>query len=513
MRSPVRRLAIETSLGALRILRAVQVLAAVGLAVAPLVLPQRQWRFTVEHRWLGVALLASIGVMAVVRRWSQADTPSTVDTAHRLDTHRLGATDVMLVVALPIYVLALANGRIHTSGDNAATRLLGMVLVREHTIDLSRLPEYQGEPLHYSALRVGNRVLPVYPIGTALVSVPYVAAALAIRDPGPVLPPRLVNRWEKHLSALLAATATAALFLALRRIAGEPAALGAAFVFAFATTAFSSMSQALWSTTGEVLFLCLALWLVLPDEGGAARSLGAGLLLGAAFLCRPTALAAAAAIGLGLVARGRRGTGWYALGVTVSTVAVVTVLYALYGHPLGAYGLMHRTTWGHNVAEGLLGTLLSPSRGLLVFCPYLLLCLIAWPGRSAIPALRPWLLAATFAVAMNYIVVSVFDHWHGGWSIGPRLLTEATPFLAVLTVPAWLQLAHRPWLRAPFLLAVAFAAGTQLLCVYTERAERANLVLTDTAAFWSLRQSQIVALWCPSHSVVDAQPFEASEED
>jgi hypothetical protein len=484
------------------------VLAAVGLAVAPLVLPQGHWRFTVEHRWLGLALLVSVAVTAVVTWWSQADAPPSVDT-----THRLRAADVLLVVAVPVYVLALAHGRIHTSGDNAATRLLGVLLVREHTIDLSRLPEYQGEPLHYSALRVGNRVLPVYPIGTALISMPYVAAALAIRDPGPVLPPRLVNRWEKHLSALLAATATAALFLALRRIAGEPSALGAAFVFAFATTAFSSMSQALWSTTGEVLFICIALWLVLADEAGAARNLLAGLLLGAAFLCRPTALAAAAAIGLGLVVRRRPGTGWYALGVIVSVLAVVIVLYQLYGHPLGAYGLMHRTMWGHNVGEGLLGTLLSPSRGILAFCPYLLLCLVAWPGRSANPALRPWLLAATFAVAMNYFVVSVFDHWHGGWSIGPRLLTEATPFLAVLTVPAWLQLAHRPRLRAPFLLAVAFAAGTQFLCVYTERAERANHLLTDTAAFWSLRRSQIVALWCTRHCAVEAPQVDTSHED
>ena len=102
-------------------------------------------------------------------------------------------------------------------------------------------------------MRVGQHVLPVFLIGTALVSVPYVAAALAVRDDGPVVPPRLVNRWEKHLSALIAAMATASLFLALRRIAGEPAALGAAFVFAFATTAFSSVSQALWSTTGDVV--------------------------------------------------------------------------------------------------------------------------------------------------------------------------------------------------------------------------------------------------------------------
>jgi hypothetical protein len=492
----------------LRIVRGALLLAAFGLAAAPLVLPQRHWRFTVEHRWLGAALLATVAGTVVGRSWSLASRPATLGT-----TRWLSRTDVVLLVALPAYVLALANGRIHTSGDNAATRLLGALIVRERTLDLSRLPEYQSEPLHYSAMRVGERVLPVYPIGTALLTVPYVAAALAVRDPGPILPPRVVNRWEKHLAALLAATATAALFLALRGIAGELAALGAALVFAFATTAFSSVSQALWSTTGEVLFICLALWLCVPEEGIAARHLLAGLLLGAAFLCRPTAVVAASAIGLGLFLRRRPATGWYVLGVIVSTLAVVIVLRGIYGHPLGGYGLMHRATWGHNVAEGLLGTLLSPSRGILVFCPYLLLCPLAWPARRADPLLRPWLVAAAFAVAVNYTVVSVFDYWHGGWSIGPRLLTEATPFMAVLTVPAWQQMARRPRFRVVFLLAVAFAVATQFLCVYTDRAERANALLTDNAAFWSLRRSQLAALWFPGYWAGAAGQVERSPED
>jgi hypothetical protein len=401
---------------------------------------------------------------------------------------------VLLIVGMPVYVLASSSGWGHTSGDNTATRLLGLLIVREGTIDLSRLPEYQGEPLHYSAMRVGEKVLPTYPLGTGLLSVPY--AALALAAAGDDWRPRYVNRWERHLSALLATAATVFLFLAVREVAGDFAGLGTAFVFAFGTTAFSSMSQALWSTTGEVFLLCLALWMALPDRASPSRCLAAGLLLGGAFLCRPTATIAAGALGIVLFLRRRTDFAWYGAAALTSTVLAAMVLFRLYGHPLGGYGLMHRATWGHNAVEGVLGTLLSPSRGLLPFCPYVLLLPAAWRHLTPTPALRRSLLGAFAAVAAYYLLVSVFDHWTGGWSVGPRLLTEAAPFIAILTVPAWLLLPRRRWWRVPFLVAVAFAAATQVLSVYSDRAEQANFRLTDSAAFWSLRGSQLAAIWC-----------------
>jgi hypothetical protein len=205
---------------------------------------------------------------------------------------------------------------------------------------------------------------------------------------------------------------------------------------------------------------------------------------------------AAIVLGFVLFLRRRSDWTWYAAGALSTMVGVAVVLYRLYGHPLGGYGLMHRGTWGHNVLEGLVGSLLSPSRGLLPFYPYLPFCAAAWRHLEPTPALRRWLLGALAAVGAYYVMVSVFDHWTGGFSIGPRLMTEAAPFLAILTVPAWLQLPRRPWWRAAFLLSAAFAAATQLLAAYSDRAERANFHLTDSAAFLSLRQSQLAAIWC-----------------
>jgi hypothetical protein len=147
--------------------------------------------------------------------------------------------------------------------------------------------------------------------------------------------------------------------------------------------------------------------------------------------------------------------------------------------------------------EGLLGTLVSPSRGLLPFCPFVLLIPVAWLRLRPKGALRLWLLGALLAVVANYLLFAVWDTWTGGMCIGPRYMSEAAPFLAILTLPAWLGLCGRSVWVAPFVLALAFAAATQVLSVYSDRADRANLRLTDSKAFFSIRQSQLVAIWCP----------------
>ena len=87
---------------------------------------------------------------------------------------------------------------------------------------------------------------------------------------------------------------------------------------------------------------------------------------------------------------------------------------------------------------GILGNLVSPSRGLLVFVPFVaLIPLLALvrprPGRSR---LRLLVLAIGWPV-VTVVAVGRFPDWYGGWSYGPRLLTEVVPGLFLATVLVW----------------------------------------------------------------------------
>jgi len=73
--------------------------------------------------------------------------------------------------------------------------------------------------------------------------------------------------------------------------------------------------------------------------------------------------------------------------------------------------------------------LLGEYRGLFFWSPILILCLPGFPTlwrRSR----RLFWLAVTVPVAM-VVAMSAYPYWNGGWTLGPRLLAPAVPFLAV----------------------------------------------------------------------------------
>ena len=466
-------------------------LAAAAYAALPLVLPLQMDWLAGPIRLTGLALallvLAVYAWLAMGRRALRADARG----------FRLRSRDVALLLAFPLYLLFIGNGLWLTSADNISTMALGPVVLRKGTIDLSSVPIYQKRRLPYSAIRVGDRILPAFPVGTGLLSVPYVAVTELTLPGGD--DDALAGRRDKHLAALLTVATTVLFFLGVRSRHGETSALAVTLVFALATTVLSNTSQALWSITGELFFLTVALNFLLTRDDSVRQALLAGLAVGGAFACRPTAVVAGGAMGILLWRRWRELLA-YGSGVVASVGATLVALQHIYGHPLGAYGLVNQGRWGSRVLEGLAGGLVSPSRGMLLFFPYLLLIPLGLPALRAEPRLRRTFLAAAAASLGLYLLVSGYDEWWGGESIGPRLMTEAAPFLALLLLPLfrrWPALGRARWGLA---LALALAVATQLLSTYTTRGYdwNARLDLHDPRLRWSVDQSQLVALWCPS---------------
>ncbi len=485
-------------------------------------------RFPTPFRWLRTALAAAAGAFALLPLVLPDEVPfnsgppftlglviafATAELYVALASRglfghpdaagrRLTGADFGLLVLLPLYLLLIANGAFLTSGDNKATRLLGPLLVHEGSLDLSLLPEFQREPDHYAAVKVGGRLLPSFPLGTGILTVPY--AALASQSSGPDYPFELVNRWERHVSALFLAAAAAALFYALRRRYGDGPAVSTTLVFALATAAFSCVGQALYSTTGEVVLLAVALLLLVPPGRGAAATAGAGLALGGAFLCRPTALLPAAALCLWLVPAARRRLLLpFLAALALSIGAAIALHVGLYGNVLGGYGLTNllSSRWGQTFGEGLLGVLVSPSRGALVWFPYLFAVPFGIGSIRRNPDVRALTGAALVSVLANLGLAAGYFKWWGGYSFGPRLTAEAAPFFALLTLPLWLGFRRLPALgRGAILLLVAIAAGTQLLGVTSRPAVGWNVTVSvdqNRAALWSVRDSQLLAAWWP----------------
>src|SRR5262249_53904434 len=80
----------------------------------------------------------------------------------------------------------------------------------------------------------------------------------------------------------------------------------------------------------------------------------------------------------------------------------------------------------------LLGVLISPSRGQLIFVPVTLFVLYMVAGyRKSLPASR-LVRPALFAVVAHVALTASFLYWHGGHGYGPRYLAVIVPWLVLL---------------------------------------------------------------------------------
>jgi hypothetical protein len=369
-------------------------------------------------------------------------------------------------VFLGFLALYHVNGRPQPEVDCVAAPYSAWSLVRHGTFDVHDYPELgRLVGTHVRALPDG-RWVSTRPPGSALAAVPVVAPLAAFRErpPGEAA----MSHLGKLAAAACAAGAAAVFYLLCRRLAPEAAA-PATLLLAAGTSVWSVASQALWMHGPAVLCLCVALERLLPaGRLTAARAAAAGLALGLAVACRPTAGLFALASGAALLARREvRAAVALAAGGAVPAVLLVLLNYHLYGNPLvGGYDDQN---W-HDHPPFLLalgGLLAAPSKGLLVYSPAMLLVPAGaaalrrgrWAGARAV--LWAWLAAAAATVVFC-------ARWYdpaGGWCYGPRLLCETAPGLCLLFAAGYNAL-RRAWARRLAWALVGLSVAVHFLGVF-----------------------------------------------
>ena len=125
----------------------------------------------------------------------------------------------------------------------------------------------------------------------------------------------------------------------------------------------------------------------------------------------------------------------------------------------------------------------------------------AWARIRTDRRLRALWLTALGVTGGTVLLAGSYSKWWGGHALGPRLLTEAAPFIAVLTLPLWTRRRSLPArVRAAAAAAVLFAALTQVFSVWSIRGDNWNAGVQidwNPAVRWSIRDSQLLATWWP----------------
>lgn len=360
---------------------------------------------------------------------------------------------VGLLLVVGAFLIYVANGRPIATGDSLGASLIPIELWTHGDLYLDRFRDVrvaQGELAPF--VRTKGHWYTSYPVASGLLVAPFYGPAVRSRMR---FAPTTADWLEfaagaEKIAASIVAAVCVALFFAVARQLGARMGAAVAFTctFALGTEMWSTASQALWQHGPGILCILGAISSGLryhrrPSYRAAALF---GLCSSLAVAVRPSNLIFFVGLWGWLLWRYlqnalRTRTRPSNLASLVVGAAVATALgtallihnIALFQHPGGVYGKAGMLN-GH-VAAGLLGLLSSPSRGILIYFPVSILAvwgLFAAPRAAPARALRIALAASSMALML---LVARTDNWWGGFSWGPRLLSELQPTLLLLCLP------------------------------------------------------------------------------
>ena len=411
-------------------------------------------------------------------------------------------------VGVVVFAALNANGREIPSGDSQAAKYASVTLARRHSLTLDgvvgRVPLY-AERLAFQQ-DVDGHWRNAYPLPPVLEAG---AVATVLRGTGvlqldaPLAPATVAKLTASALSALAAVFA----FLIARRFCGPWASTGVALGFALGTGIWPVASQTLWQHASVIWTVMAAIWLwVRGDErGSVARYAVMGLLLGWAASARPQTFPMLAIVAAGMLAKASARDRVSCAMVFAVPVAVFSALnFHWFGHVFGKIAALeqhsliaHRldATWQWP-GPGLIGLLVSPSRGLLVFSPIVLIALAARPGAGDRSILR-WTIAAA---AVQLLVYSSFSVWWGGHTYGPRYVLDLLPALIPAAAMGAARIAaggDAARLAAGAALAWSILVGATGAFCYPHDRWNTDPVSADLVheRLWDFRDPQILRCW------------------
>lgn len=414
-----------------------------------------------------------------------------------------------LALFLMLLVAFNANGREIGSYDTRPTAFAARELLLRGTLALNHVvgatPEY-GQRWGVILAKDGRYrsvYSPVAPVMTAALTWPFwKAGAIDIRAP---LAPALMAKVAASTFVALAVTVCYAM---ARRVLPRGRALLVAIGLGLGTGLWSSASQTLWQSETALLGLSLALLVFTgaspPDWSGVVLAALALSLTGAA---RPQLAPAIGVLIAGMLWR----WGWQrslvaGLIMAATTAPLLYFNWRWFGHFLGPLPLLEQANSDIHgtgstfaiVPEAWLGLLLSPSRGLLVFSPVVLVAVAAW--RQVWAERRQTALAwCALAIAAQYGLYASYSVWWGGHTYGPRYLLDVLPLAVPLAAAKVSTMRWRSLSTVAAGAALAWSvcvAATGAFC-YPHDTWNSDPrdIDRDHRRLWAVRDNQIARCW------------------
>lgn len=335
--------------------------------------------------------------------------------------------------------------------DSNYSMMVSQSLIENGTTRLDRYNIKKSEPFSkpgvvssgypYQIEVVQDKLHYYFPHGTSVLSAPFVAIlnvfGLSAVNEGGAYDFRGEERIEIILAAFLISIAATIFYFTSRLSLNKPLSLAVALTGAFATPLLSTASRAMWAHTWLLVLLSSIIFLVwrsIRDKKSPNPILLATLVAWMYFV-RPTSSISIIAVSMLVLIYFRPifitycliGLAWLAGFLFYSQYNFGTFLPSYYS--AGRIG-------SETFLVALAGNMISPSRGLLIYSPFIFSTIVALIVFRRYVQKKSLVFISVATIVLHWIVVSGFPHWWGGHSYGPRFMTDVVPWVILIAIMA-----------------------------------------------------------------------------
>lgn len=369
-----------------------------------------------------------------------------------------------------LFILFMITLKTVPVSDTQSNNYLPWIMIRQGTFATDFVSMSQTDYMYYP--RDGH-TYSTFPIGTPVAALPvYLLPSIFIG--------RITPMWAQLLgktsASVMMALAAVFIFLAAGKLFDRKRALATTVLFALGTGVFAMASQMLLTFTGAILFLSMGCYFTAMGPGKKVHVLMAGFSFAFAGACQPICFLFLLLFGLHVLVRRYRDLPAYVLGALPPVALTAAYNTIAYGAPwkTGEFlaasfsvsgnwnsGVSLHEIWSTPLLKGIAITLFSPSRGIFVFSPVLLLAFVglwvAWRKKGDLAFLL-------YGFAGCCVVVIAAAKWldlGGGNCFGYRTTLSVVPFLALLAGAGLGKVLSRKWLEMVLVVLLAFSVFVQ----------------------------------------------------
>lgn len=350
-------------------------------------------------------------------------------------------------IAAVIALVICGVSPVMTSYDSRWTVPAAISIERHGDLNLDEYRPAIARVNGYGTQVVGGHIYDYFPWGTAVLVTPVVFVvdhlarlagidlehyAVVQRSTG--REQQTLRLLEHAIASLIGAITAGLMFLLARERLRRKQAFILTFTFVFATSVWSVTTRALWSHGPAIAATTCALLIAVRARRRPELIRWLGVPVAAAYVFRPTMSVVVAAFTVYVAIAAPRQLVQYLAGGLAVAAVFVAVNITTYHTLLPAYFRSGRVGNG-KFLEALLVPLVSPSRGLFVFSPVLLIAIIAFAVRARRREIDLLDLTAAVSAAGVWVLLASFPDWTGGHTYGPRLMSDTLPLLFFLLIP------------------------------------------------------------------------------